>query len=462
MLLGVVEATDPNSDAVRYSPAGGNESELFNIDETSGELYYVGAGEDYESGVTSYELTVRASDGTHASDTTVTVALGDVRGRSEPEGGDLPQDRTTTGLVLVDEGAVTGNIEMWWDLDWFAVELVAGRTYQIDFRGQPTGDGTLVDPFLYGVYDGDGRLIPGTTIPDGGTSHNSRLVFTVPGEGTYYIATSGNGTYPSGTGTYELEVRDVGTPVFAESGYRFALTENADGSVNRQSLGTVTATDPDGDGAVRYSLTGGNETELFAIGETSGELYYVGSGEDYESRVTSYELTVRASDAAHTVDTTVTVTVTDAPEAPAFAAERYAFALAENTGRERQPASAGGGDGDGPRRRRGGALQPDRRQRDGTVRHRRDERGALLRRRGRGLRERRHLVRAHGPGERRNPPGRHDGHGHGGRRSIRLRGVNRPARQLRAGGRGPARGAGDERRGARGRGARRRHASLAE
>ena len=327
--LGTVTATDPDGAAVRYSLSGGNDSSLFAIGAASGELYYVGPGEDYEGGVTSYELTVRASDGTHASDTTVRVALGDVRGHSEPEGGDLPQDRTTTGLVLVDEGAVTGNIEMWWDLDWFAVELVAGRTYQIDFRGQPTGDGTLVDPSLYGVFDGDGRLIPGTTIPDGGTSHNSRLVFTAPGEGTYYIATSGNGTYPSGTGTYELEVRDVRAPVFAEAGYRFALSENAEGSVNRQSLGTVTATDPDG-GTVRYRLVGGNESRRFAIDPDTGEVFYVGPGEDYESRVTSHELTIRASDGAYSTEATVTVTVTDVAEAPAFSEESYAFELPEN------------------------------------------------------------------------------------------------------------------------------------
>ena len=327
--LGTVTATDPDGDAVRYSLAGGNESRRFAIGETSGELYYVGLGEDYESGVTSYELTVQASDGTHASDTTVTVALGDVRGHSEPEGGDLPNDRTTPGMVLVDEGAVTGNIEMWWDLDWFAVELVAGRTYQIDFRGQPTGDGTLVDPSLYGVFDGDGRLIPGTTIPDGGTSHNSRLVFTAPGEGTYYIATSGNGTYPSGTGTYELEVRDVRAPVFAEAGYRFALSENAEGSVNRQSLGTVTATDPDG-GTVRYRLVGGDESRRFAIDPDTGEVFYVGPGEDYESGVTSHELTVRASDGAYSTEVSVTVTVTDVAEAPEFSEESYAFELAEN------------------------------------------------------------------------------------------------------------------------------------
>ena len=327
--LGLVAATDLDSDSVRYSLVGGNDSSLFAIGETSGELYYVGAGEDYESGVTSYELTVRASDGTHASDTTVTVALSDVRGRSEPEGGDLPNDRTTTGLVLVDEGAVTGNIEATWDLDWFAVQFVAGRTYQIDFRGQPTGDGTLVDPFLYGVFDGDGRLIRGTTSPDGGTSYNSRLVFTAPGEGTYYIATSGNGTYPSGTGTYELEVRDVRAPVFAESGYRFALSENAEGSVNRQSLGTVEATDPDG-GTVRYRLVGGDESRRFDIDPDTGEVFYVGQGEDYESRVTSHELTVRASDGAYSTEVSVTVTVTDVAEAPAFAAESYAFELAEN------------------------------------------------------------------------------------------------------------------------------------
>ena len=327
--LGAVTATDPDSDTVRYSLVGGNDSDLFAIGEASGELYYVGPGEDFEGGVTSYELTVRASDGTHASDTAVTVALGDVRGHSEPEGGDLPNDRTTPGMVLVDEAPVTGNIESTWDLDWFAVELVAGRTYQIDFRGQPTGDGTLVDPFLYGVFDGDGRLIRGTTSPDGGTSYNSRLLFTAPGEGTYYIVTSGNGTHPSGTGTYELEVRDVRAPVFAEAGYRFALSENAEGSASRIALGTVEATDPDG-GTVRYRLVGGDESRRFAIDPDTGEVFYVGPGEDYESRVTSHELTIRASDGTHTIDTTVTVTITDAAEAPAFAEESYAFALAEN------------------------------------------------------------------------------------------------------------------------------------
>ena len=180
--LGAVEATDPDGDAVRYSLSGGNDSGLFAIDETSGELYYVGPGEDYESGVTSHELTVQASDGADSTDATITVTVTD----------------------------------------------------------------------------------------------------------------------------------EAEAPAFAAESYTFALAENTDGSVNRLSLGAVEATDPDGD-AVRYSLSGGNDSGLFAIDETSGELYYVGGGEDYENGVTTYELTVRASDGTHPVDTMVTVTVLDDP-----------------------------------------------------------------------------------------------------------------------------------------------------
>ena len=180
--LGVVEVVDPDGDPVHYSLAGGNASDLFAIDAASGELYYIGSGEDFESGVTSYELTVRASDGTHTIDATVTVTVTDA-----PE-----------------------------------------------------------------------------------------------------------------------------APAFEEERYAFALAENTDGSDNRLALGAVMATDPDGD-AVRYSLSGGNDSELFAIGETSGELYYVGGGEDDESGATTYELTVQASDGTHPVDTMVTVTVVDNP-----------------------------------------------------------------------------------------------------------------------------------------------------
>ena len=51
--------------------------------------------------------------------------------------GDHSADRFTTGTVAVG-GSATGTIETACDQDWFAVELVAGRTCQFDLEGSPT------------------------------------------------------------------------------------------------------------------------------------------------------------------------------------------------------------------------------------------------------------------------------------------------------------------------------------
>ena len=81
--LGTVSATDPEDAALTYSIEGGNAAGLFEIDSATGALSYKGTGEDYESGTTSYALTVRASDGGLHSDVTVTVNITDV---DEPVG----------------------------------------------------------------------------------------------------------------------------------------------------------------------------------------------------------------------------------------------------------------------------------------------------------------------------------------------------------------------------------------
>ena len=122
----------------------------------------------------------------------------------------------------------------------------------------------------------------------------------------------------------------MGMPSFGEAGYGFELSETVDGRVSGVLLGTVLAVDPNGE-ELSYRIVGGNGSGLFALGGASGELSYVGAGEDFEGGAGPYELTVRASDGTHTIDTTVTVTITDAAEAPAFREVSYALALAENT-----------------------------------------------------------------------------------------------------------------------------------
>ena len=339
--LGTVGATDPEGVTLAYSLIG--DSGSFEIDETSGELFYTGSGEDYETGTTRFTLTVRASDGSETTDSTVTVNVTDVEETvdppatdedqtalqtvSEPDGEDFSQNELTSGRVAVGETA-TGDIGAQRDRDWFAVDLVAGREYQIDLRGRPTGDGTLSDPRLYGVHDADGNLIAFTANDDWGGTYNSQVTLTAPASGTHYIAA---GAYGTNLGTYTLEVTDKSpadtgsqsdtttvvttneAPSFAQASYAFNLGENADGSTDRVSLGTVAATDPEG-ATLSYSLAGGNESGSFEIDETSGELFYTGSGEDYESGTTRFTLTVRASDGSETTDSTVTVNVTDVEE----------------------------------------------------------------------------------------------------------------------------------------------------
>ena len=226
----------------------------------------------------------------------------------------------TTGTVAVG-GTATGDIGSDGDRDWFAVELVAGRSYMIDLRGRPTGDGTLSDPYLRGIYDADGNLISGTTNDDGGAGYNSRVTFTASESGTHYIAA---GAYSSYQGTYEVEVTDNSPPetqeqvvdeppAFVQQAYAFDLAENADGSATRVSLGTVSAADPEG-AVLSYSIESDNGSGLFEIDAASGELFYVGSGEDYELGSTQSDLTVRASDGDQSIDTSVTVNVTDVDE----------------------------------------------------------------------------------------------------------------------------------------------------
>ena len=60
---------------------------------------------------------------------------------AEPADGDCDASTSTTCEVDVG-GSVTGASAARTDHDWFAVALEAGKTYQIDLEGSPTGDGT--------------------------------------------------------------------------------------------------------------------------------------------------------------------------------------------------------------------------------------------------------------------------------------------------------------------------------
>ena len=267
---------------------------------------------------------------------------------------DYRQDTSTTGSVAVG-GVATGEIGSSGDRDWFAVDLVAGRTYVIDLRGSRTSDGTLSDPNLRGIHDADGNLISGTTNDDGGEGRNSRVTFTATESGTYYVAA---GAY-SGQGTYELEVTnpaaddardgatdlgditDLDGPHFPNASldgdgdridyFRFTLTEAKEVGLGlRQQDADADLFLEDAEGNVLYSSTvDGRANE--AINETLlAGTYYV----RVEARAAvDNDFRLRYGVSAPDADELARLEQQQqggANQAPAFAETSYAFDLAEN------------------------------------------------------------------------------------------------------------------------------------
>ncbi|SLN59067.1 Hemolysin, chromosomal [Roseovarius albus] len=80
--IGIVDADDPENDALQYAIAGGADAALFDIDQTTGALTFLNAP-DFEApadddGDNDYEVTVSVSDGTNTPTQAITVNVTDV------------------------------------------------------------------------------------------------------------------------------------------------------------------------------------------------------------------------------------------------------------------------------------------------------------------------------------------------------------------------------------------------
>ena len=96
-------------------------------------------------------FTYQVSDGKGGTDTaTVSVTI---------TAGDLAGDTSTTGRIIVGESVTSEHKANTFDFqDWFAVSLIAGKSYKVSLEGSPTGRGTLADPDL-SIYSSVGVFI---------------------------------------------------------------------------------------------------------------------------------------------------------------------------------------------------------------------------------------------------------------------------------------------------------------
>ena len=149
-----------------------------------------------------------------------------------------------------------------------------------------------------------------TFSPDGGPACETTYEFRVRayGDGATYVAGWGAESEPEPVTTGPCN----SDPEFDPASYTFSVSEDAS---TGDTVGTVSATDPDEGDTVSYSITAGNGDGKFMIDGATGEIT-VNAALDYET-TDEYRLTVEASDERGGTDTaTVTVTVTDVAEAP--------------------------------------------------------------------------------------------------------------------------------------------------
>ena len=300
VVLGVAEAVDlDEGDTLTYRMEAGD-GERFEVDAATGEVRYVGGGEDYEGGgPKSWELEVSATD---------------LAGLSVGAG-------VAVALTNVNETPAFADSA-------YAFELAENEVGPVVLGRVRATDVDAGDRLTYSLAEGDAERFEvdgaGGEVRYVGGGEDAE---TGPASWELVVrATDGGGIEVEARATVSLLDVNEG-PRFLEPSYEYEIEENAPGPI---SLGVVGATDPDRADTLAYSLAG-EDAARFEVDGTTGEVRYVGSGEDAETGPAGWEFEVVVADQGGLTDRApVTVALLDVNEAPAFADSAYAFELAEN------------------------------------------------------------------------------------------------------------------------------------
>jgi len=151
-------------------------------------------------------------------------------------GNDVAASPQTTAVVLPDDTPHAGLINVLGDVDWVRVPVIFGTSYQIDLRGAGSGNGTLADPVLVGLFDARGHAVPSQIAADL-AGMEDRAFMGAEFTGNVFAAVR-SGDF--GTGSYQVEVTTL--PGFDLVGPRLIATSPGDGAGGVSIFANITFT----------------------------------------------------------------------------------------------------------------------------------------------------------------------------------------------------------------------------
>ena len=287
--VGAVAVTDADATsglATTYSAwaiTGGNTNSAFAIDASGGITVNDTTQIDYESGTTSYALTVEVSDGDNTGSGTVTVNINDTNDEApviNSASPNLAENASANDLVATltaddpEDNTLGTTLQSW--------TITSGNTDSIFALDSTTGALTVADTTSLDY--------------DSGAQSYSLLV------------TVSDGTNTSAEQTITVTITDVNdiTPSI-HSGQVFTIREDA---LNNTEVDTVAYSDDDTGNVFTWSILSGNDDAAFAIGEATGTITVNDTSQFSFGSPSGYSLALQLEDGVNTSATeTATINI---------------------------------------------------------------------------------------------------------------------------------------------------------
>ena len=280
--IGRIIAEDADGDSLSYSISGTDASSI-SINSTSGAMTF-NVAPDYET-KTSYSVSVMVSDGTYSSDQSISISIINVK--------DVAPVFTSSGFFNVDENST-----------------LIGTVSASDVEG---------DLITFALSGNDAAEM---------SINSSTGVLTFNSAPDYETRTSYNDVTVTATDGVNATSQALGITIINLNDNSPVITSSATFSVdeNQNLIGTVTATDADGD-AIVFSLSGADSSAI-NINSSSGVMTF-DTSPDYEIK-TSYSVIVTANDGDYETNQTVSIPINNLNDNTPVITSSSSFAVDEN------------------------------------------------------------------------------------------------------------------------------------